>query len=79
MGLLSDLIPNSPNKHNENHLAESKENYLWEILGVKGLTISHFNSTNFGFILKLKSFLFLRSNTSLNHLQKFLDLSLMHL
>ena len=27
MVLLIDLIPNSPNLHNENHLADSKENY----------------------------------------------------
>ena len=31
MGLLSDLIPNSPNKHNENHLADIKENYLRDL------------------------------------------------
>ena len=33
MGLLSDLIPNSPNLHNENHLRRTAN----EILGVKGL------------------------------------------
>ena len=27
MELLIDPIPNSPNKHNENHLVDSKENY----------------------------------------------------
>ena len=27
IGLLIDPIPNSPYKHTENHLADSKENY----------------------------------------------------
>ena len=31
MGLLVDPIPNSPNLHNENYLADSKENYLWDL------------------------------------------------
>ena len=30
------MIPNSPNKCNENHLGNSKENYSWD-LRVKGL------------------------------------------
>ena len=27
IGLLIDPVPNSPNKHNDNRLADSKENY----------------------------------------------------
>ena len=30
IGLQIDPIPNSPNYHNENHLADSKENYYWD-------------------------------------------------
>ena len=30
MGWLIDPIPNSPNWHNENHLADSKEDYQWD-------------------------------------------------
>ena len=38
MGLLVDLIPNSPNKHQKNCTADSRENYQRD-LGEKGLTI----------------------------------------
>ena len=43
MGLLIDLIPNSTNYYYENHLADSKENYYLEILGVKGLRLGVFS------------------------------------
>ena len=35
MGLLTDMIPNSWNSHNENHSADSKENYQWDIWSEK--------------------------------------------
>ena len=31
IGLLIDPVPNSPNKHNDTCLADSKENYKWDI------------------------------------------------
>ena len=31
MGSLIDPVPNSPNKHNDTCLADSKENYKWDL------------------------------------------------
>ena len=31
IGLLIDPVPNSPNKHDDNCLADSKENYWWDL------------------------------------------------
>ena len=31
IGLLIDPVPNSPNKHNDTCLADSKENYKWDL------------------------------------------------
>ena len=37
-GFLVDPIPNSPNSHHKNCIADSKENYQWD-LGMKGQRI----------------------------------------
>ena len=54
--LLVDPIPNSPNCHHINCMADSKENYLWNLgsLGVKVLWFSFYTRfTLFSYILDL--------------------------
>ena len=54
--LLVDPIPNSPNYHHINCMADSKENYLWNLgnLGVKVLWFSFYTRfTLFSYILDL--------------------------